>query len=141
MSWWLWGVLGIVAVGAELATPAGFYLVGFGAGAFFVALLVAVGLDGPVWLEWLLFAVSSVAAVLGLRTAFGAQGQPDTRRDLADLVGDEVLLSAEIPAGDYGAVELRGTVWRARNIGPSALAAGTRARVQSVEGVTLNVRA
>jgi membrane protein implicated in regulation of membrane protease activity len=37
-------------------------------------------------------------------------------------------------------VELRGTVWRAHNTGPTALAPGETARVIRVEGVELVLR-
>jgi membrane protein implicated in regulation of membrane protease activity len=40
-----------------------------------------------------------------------------------------------------GQVELRGSVWSARNSGDATLAAGQRARVESVDGLILSVRA
>lgn len=140
MAWWVWGIVGLVLLGAELATPAGFYLGGFGAGALVVALIVALGLGGPLALELLLFAGISVAAVFAARAAFGGGTSGDSRRDLADLVGDEVLVAEDLVPGGIGQVELRGTVWRARNVGASTLARGARVRVESVEGVTLVLR-
>ena len=142
MSWWMWAILGICLAAAELATPAGFWLVGVGIGAALVALLVAIGLGSSPIVEWLVFAGASVAAVFGLRAAFGGQlaSAESTRRDLADVVGETVAVRADIPPAAVGAVELRGTVWRARNLGTEALAPGAQARIESVEGVTLNVR-
>jgi inner membrane protein len=139
MAWWVWGIVGLIALGAELATPTGFYLAGFGAGALVVAALVALGLEAPFWLELLLFAGVSVAAVFGSRAVLGGPSQ-DGKRDLADLVGDEVVVAEDLAPGGVGQVEHRGTVWRARNAGASTLARGARVRVESVEGVTLVLR-
>ncbi len=142
MSWWMWAILGICIAAAELATPAGFWLVGVGIGAALVALVVALGLTSSAIVEWLIFAGASVAAVFGLRAAFGGQlaSAESTRRDLADVVGEVVAVRADIPPATVGPVEFRGTVWRARNLGAEALAPGAQARIESVEGVTLNVR-
>lgn len=140
MAWWVWGIVGLIALGAELATPAGFYLAGFGVGALVVAALVGIGLGGPLWLELVLFAGISVVAVLGSRAAFGGGGREEGRRDLADLVGDEVVVVEDLAPGGIGQVEHRGTVWRARNAGASTLPCGARVRVESVEGVTLVLR-
>ena len=142
MSWWMWAILGICIAAAELATPAGFWLVGVGIGAALVAFVVALGLTSSPIVEWLVFAGASVAAVFGLRAMFGGQrsSAESTRRDLADVVGEIVEVCADISPAAIGSVELRGTVWRARNLGAEGLAPGAQARVESVEGVTLNVR-
>ena len=138
----MWAILGICIAAAELATPAGFWLVGVGVGAAVVAFLVAIGLASSAIVQWLVFAGASVAAVFGLRSAFGGQlaSAESTRRDLADVIGEVVTVHADIPPAAIGSAELRGTVWRVRNLGAEGLAPGARARIESVEGVTLNVR-
>ena len=138
----MWAILGICIAAAELATPAGFWLVGVGIGAALVAFLVAGGLASSAIVQWLVFAGASVAAVFGLRAAFGGQlaSAESTRRDLADVVGEIVAVCADIPPAAVGPVEFRGTVWRARNLGTDGLVTGAQARIESVEGVTLNVR-
>jgi membrane protein implicated in regulation of membrane protease activity len=39
-----------------------------------------------------------------------------------------------------GRVELRGTVWSARNTGDAAIHAGQRCSVERVDGLTLDIR-
>ena len=58
----------------------------------------------------------------------------------SEIVGDEVVLDSDIPAGGEGRGELRGTTWRVKNIGATALSAGSRHRVNEVNGLTLIVR-
>ena len=45
-----------------------------------------------------------------------------------------------IEPGQHGRAELRGTVWTARNVGDTAVAAGQRTRVVAVNGLQLDIR-
>ena len=47
----------------------------------------------------------------------------------------------DVPPGGVGRAELRGTTWSARGTDGSALARGTRCRVERVDGLTLWLRA
>jgi membrane protein implicated in regulation of membrane protease activity len=68
MLWWGWCILGVVLLGVELlAVDAQFYLVFAGLAAVVVGLLGLVGLELPVALQWLLFAVLAVTAMFTLR--------------------------------------------------------------------------
>jgi membrane protein implicated in regulation of membrane protease activity len=51
------------------------------------------------------------------------------------------VLGDRIEPGGRGKLELRGSTWDARNVGDTALSAGSRCLVQSVDGLTLHVRA
>ena len=57
------------------------------------------------------------------------------------IVGEEVVLLGEIPAGGEGQAELRGVPWKARAASGLALRAGQRCRVERIDGLTLWVRA
>ena len=57
------------------------------------------------------------------------------------IVGQEVVLLGEIPAGGEGKAELRGVPWSARVVSGIALRAGQRCRVERLDGLTLWVRA
>ena len=46
-----------------------------------------------------------------------------------------------IAAGALGRVELHGTLWSARNTGPTPLVAGGEAVVERADGLELSVRA
>ena len=67
MLWWHWAVLGLLLAAAELLTPGGFFVIFFGLGGLVVAVLAAMGLAEPLWLQILLFSVFSVASLLLFR--------------------------------------------------------------------------
>jgi len=74
MSWWGWLVIGIILFGAELvAIDAQFYLMFIGAGAIAVGLTLFLGIDLPVWAQWIAFAALSLASMLTLRRKFYAR--------------------------------------------------------------------
>lgn len=76
--WWAWIAAGLVLAILELFAP-GFIFVGFAVGAVVVGVLVALGVS--LSLPWLLlvFAVVSVLAWIGFRTAMGTRaGQSKT---------------------------------------------------------------
>lgn len=140
-SWWFWVLLGLALLFLELVTPTGFYLLFFGVAAVLVGLLAAVGLDGPAWLQWLLFSLLSIGSLLLLRGRLQermrrvAPAHPDN-----DLVGGTAQALENIAVDGYGQVELRGTSWRARNAGSEPIAQSDNCQVDRVEGVVLWVR-
>lgn len=139
--WWHWMVLGFLLAALELVTPGSFFIVFFGVGAIAVGLLDLMGLGGPVWVQWLLFSVVSVAALLLFRNPLlrlvGAH-EPQSRN--VDALTNDIATTAEdIAPGTIGRVELRGSAWSARNVGTTTLLKGERCMVQRVEGLTLFV--
>ena len=142
MAWWIWVILGLALLIAELLLiPGGFFITFFGIGAILVGLVVGVGIVLPVWLEWVLFTIFSVAALLLLRQRLlaGAIGAPG--KDIDSLVGETATATSVIPSGGgNGKVELRGTVWNAINVGPVDLSAGAKCKVVAVDGLNLSVR-
>jgi len=140
-TWWFWVLLGLALLFLELVTPTGFYLLFFGVAAVLVGLLAAVGLDGPAWLQWLLFSLLSIGSLLLLRGRLQermrrvAPAQPDN-----DLVGGTAQALENIDVDGYGQVELRGTSWRAKNAGSEPIAKSENCQVDRVEGVVLWVR-
>ncbi len=146
MAWWLWMILGIGLLLAELATPGGFYLLFFGLAGLLVGLLSLIGVTGPAWLQWLLFTAFSLVAVAFLRKPlvrrFSASGQQSTTNtlDTDGLVGESAIALESIDAGGIGRVEMRGSSWKARNRGVQTLVTGQRCVVEHTEGLTLEVR-
>lgn len=139
LAWWMWLVVGVVLLLAEMAAPGGFYLFFFGVGAMVVGLVAAAGLAGPLWLQLLLFAAVSVVALLLFRQrileAFHKPG-----KEVDTMVGEAGVLVADLAAGDVGKIELRGTVWSARAAPGVALEKGQRCIVERVDGLMLWVR-
>jgi len=143
MAWWVWVLAGLGLLGLELATPGGFFFAFFGVGALVVGALVGAGLVEPGWLPWLLFSVLSVVSVLLFRKPLleWMKRREPARPAVDSLVGEEAVLTEDLPAGGVGKAELRGTSWSVRSRAPSALERGRRCRVEQVEGLTLWVRA
>ena len=81
MVWWHWMVLGLFLTALELVAPGSFFIIFFGVAALIVGLLDLLGLAGPVWVQWLLFSIVSVAALVFFRNPLlrlvRAKDQPD----------------------------------------------------------------
>lgn len=138
--WWHWLLLGLLLVLAEMASPGGFYIIFFGIAAIVVGSLATAGLDGPLWLQLLLFAVLSVTAILLFRSRLLRTFQRTPQQPPVDeLVGEIGTARGDLPPGIVGHVELRGTVWSARNTSSTTLTSGMRCRVVRVDGLLLHV--
>jgi membrane protein implicated in regulation of membrane protease activity len=142
MPWWGWIIVGAALLGAETVVPADFYLVFLGLSAFAVGLLGLAGLDAPAWVQWSIFAVFSVGSLVVFRSRvrerFGVSGSDPRVEDT--LVGEVGVVRGPLPSGAVGRVELRGSLWSARNGDDEALEPGTRVRVERVDGLLLHVR-
>jgi len=134
MAWWLWMLLGFALVGCEVMTPGGFFFLFFGLGAITVGVLAALGAGGPGWVQWLLFSLISIGFLVPLRRV--ATGD-DAAARVDVLVGQVAVLLDDLPPGEVGKAELRGTAWTARNEGERALRRGQRGKVTRVDGLTL----
>ena len=141
MEWWIWVVAGFVLLALELASPGGFYIFFFGCAALAVGLFAALGWAQPLWLQGVLFAGLSVAAVLFFRPLLARQLRNNAGHATDDLVGERALACDTLAANGFGRVELRGTKWNARNVGETAVDAGQACTVERVDGLTLWIRA
>jgi hypothetical protein len=142
MPWWGWILVGTLLLAGELlVVEADFFLVFLGFAAVVVGVLDLAGLGGPLWLEWLAFAVIALVSTVFFRRRVYHRLRPPGG-DVGDsVVGQLVVVARELAPGASGQVELRGAGWSARNVGAGALAPGARARVVRVDGLVLEVRA
>ena len=143
MEWWSWIILGLVLLGGEVITPGGFFLCFFGVSAIIVGALDGLELAGPPWLQWLLFSVLSLVLLLFVRNRLKAMFPPNSAltNDRDGLVGKFGAATSEIHSGKSGQIDLRGTVWTARNVGNQTIHNGAQAIVVKVEGLSLDVKA
>ena len=88
----------------------------FGIAALTIGALHLFQIAGPVWFQFLLFSVISVASLLLFRNPLirvlkldGAPGDVDS------MVGETAVPLEDIPPGAVGRAELRGSAWTARN--------------------------
>jgi membrane protein implicated in regulation of membrane protease activity len=134
MSWWHWLALGLVLVALEMAASGGFYVIFFGIAAIAIGGLHLFDLAGPIWLQLLLFSAISVGSLLLFRHPLMRLMKLDRPAvDVDSLLGETAIPVDDIASGAVGRAELRGTVWSARNAGPTLLARGQRCRVVRVE--------
>jgi membrane protein implicated in regulation of membrane protease activity len=138
MAWWMWVLFGIGLLVVEMVTPGGLFALFFGVGALGTAVVAALG--APAIVQWVLFTAISLVLLATLRRTLQEKlRSPTTAVDA--LVGQEVILLGEIPAGGEGQAELRGVPWKARAASATSLPAGQRCRVERIDGLTLWVRA
>ena len=142
MAWWGWCIVGMVLFGVELfAVDAQFYLVFAGLAAIIVGLLGLIGIDLPEWSQWLAFAVLSIAAMFTVRKQIYLNLMNKPLGKVSTDVDQHIVLAQELAPGKSCRIEYRGSGWTALNVGESAIAAGGAARIDSVDGLTLHVRA
>jgi membrane protein implicated in regulation of membrane protease activity len=142
MPWWMWAILGLFLLILEVQTFSGFYVMFFGIGALLVGALVAAGSGGPPSVQWLLFSVLSLVALSLFRRPIMQRLAPSRPgREVDSMLRETAIASEDIASGAVGKVELRGSSWSARNVGPSLLAKSQRCRVERVDELMLSVRA
>ncbi|MGB5335842.1 MAG: NfeD family protein [Woeseiaceae bacterium] len=142
MTWWAWMIIGAVLLGAELfAIDAQFYLVFLGVSAALVGFLGLFGIALPEWAQWMAFAAFALISFFTFRKSLyekirsGAVGFNET------LAGKTVNVEADLAPGAETRLAYRGTKWTACNIGEVPIAAGARATVVEVDGLTLRIKA
>ncbi len=140
MEWWAWIAVGAILLGSELAfVDAQFYLVFVGASAFAVGLLELAGLGLAAWLQWLIFAVLAAASMLTFRRRIYEKMRRGLPAMKGGPAGEFVTLPIALPPGETCRLEYRGGSWSAVNGGSAAIAAGERAKIDRVDGLTLVV--
>ena len=139
MTWWLWIVLGLMLLGAEVLTPGGFYILFFGLSALIVGAMGGLQWVQAEWLQWLLFSGLSIASLLIFRGPLRRfmTAEDATAPAIDTMIGESVLLLEDIAPSAIGKAECRGATWTARNVGTTVLAKGQRSRVDKVDGLTL----
>ena len=144
LEWWLWVVLGIVLVLAELAVPA-FFVIWFGLGALLVGLALLVAPLGAT-AQVALWIVASVAMV-GLwfrvfKRGEYLQGRTRIGQSDGDTIGEIGLMAKAAAPFERGRVRFQKPVLGAEEwacMVDEPIAAGERVRVVAVEGSFLKV--
>ena len=138
MQWWHWLAVGLILVALEMAASGGFYVIFFGIAALAIGGLHLFNLAGPVWFQFLLFSVLSVASLALFRSRLMKWLHLDKPgSDVDSLVGQIAMPLDDIVPGAVGRAELRGTVWSARNAAHLAIIRGQRCRVVRVDGLMI----
>ena len=133
MEWWHWLVLGLILVALEMAAAGGFYVIFFGIAALAIGGLHMLNAAGPVWFQFLLFSVLSVASLMLFRRPLLRMLQPEGAAEVDTMVGETAIPLGDIAPGAVGQAELRGSTWSARNLAAATVVRGQRCRVVRVE--------
>jgi membrane protein implicated in regulation of membrane protease activity len=142
MHWWAWVAVGAILLGSELAfVDAQFYLVFLGTAALAAGLLDLAGLVTSAWAQWLVFTVLAVASMVGFRQRIYERMRKRLPTMAGGPAGETVTLVEPLRPGETTRIEYRGSSWNAVNAGDSVIAAGGRARIEGVNGLTLVVHA
>jgi membrane protein implicated in regulation of membrane protease activity len=140
MLWWTWLIVGILLLGAELFfVDAQFYLVFLGAAALLVGGLQLGGMSLPDWQQWLVFAALSLITMFTFRQRLYYFLRPPTTDVPIGPAGDSVTVSVTLAPGASCRIEYRGSHWDAHNEGEQTIAAGSKAKILRVDGLTLKV--
>lgn len=130
----LWLVLTVVFLITEAATVTVVSL-WFAAGS--LAAMAAALLGGALWLQVLVFLLSSALALTALRPLVRKYLTPTlTPTNIDSLIGALGIVTADIDnISASGQIKLNGMEWSARSTGGQPIAAGTQVRVDRIEGV------
>jgi len=140
MTWWMWMALGVVLAVIELATPGGFVVVFFALAALLVGVLDAVGVARNPVLQWVLFSALAVVALRLFRNPLLRWIRSRDHPHAVDsLTGQTAIATTDMAPGQVGQAELRGSIWKARNVDGAPVAAGQRCRVVAVDGLMLDI--
>ena len=128
VTWWMWFILGVVLLLAELTTPGAFYQLFFGLGAIVVGLIGLVGINLPLPIQMLLFIALSIGSLLLLRKRLRVKLDSKLPDKKVDNLEEETAVALE---------DIAVGAWNARNAGDVAIPESQRCRVMRVDGLTL----
>ncbi|MFI3238427.1 MAG: NfeD family protein [Lachnospiraceae bacterium] len=136
---YIWFIILVLCLAAEIATL-GLVTIWFALGAL-VALIVS-ALNGPMWLQIVLFVVVSVVALLGARKmALEKFNTKVTQTNVHSVIGKKVIVLQKVSnIQAMGKVSLEGMEWTARTLTDGIeLEEGSVAVIREVRGVKLIV--
>jgi len=141
MPWWGWILVGSLMLGGEMLGAAGLYLLFLGVAALAVGVLDLSEPGWPLWAEWLAFAVIASASTVVFRRRLYGKIHPEAPEIGNSVIGERILLTETLAPGAEARAELHGSAWSIRNSGDEPLPAGSRARIDAMDGLILELRA
>jgi len=124
MDWWIWILLGLVLLLAELVTPGGFYILFFGLGGIAVGLLSVFEAAGPIWFQIVLFSIISVFSLWFFREKLLELTRGPSMDRVDTYIGETAVILEDISINGIGKAEMRGTPWNTRNVSGRPLTRG-----------------
>lgn len=140
LDYWQWWIIAVVLVILEMLAP-GTVLLWMGISAGLVGLILLVFPSMSWEIQYLIFAVLSIGAIVGSRMLLKRHpietDQPTLNRRGAQYVGRVFTLDEGIVNGQ-GKIRVDDSTWKVHG---GDVPAGTKVKVTGVDGVVLNVEA
>lgn len=137
--WTIWAVVAMLCLIMELSSG-DFYVTCFGIGA--MCAIVASLIDAPIWMQVIVFAVSSVLSIYFLRPRLVAllNRSASQRKSNADaIIGRIGEVTETVKAGGYGRVKLDGDDWKAQSDSCHDLPVDTKVRIVGRDSIIIKV--
>ena len=141
IEFYYWFILGVVLMIMELFTP-GFFLLLTGIAACLTG-VIAYFVPGMLWLQWIVFGLSTILALVFLRKYILNRIEPinTAKSNVGGLVGKTAMVVNEIqPDSLKGQVKIGGEVWIAKSVDGKPIEIKKEVIVESVSGTKLIVR-
>lgn len=139
MPWWIWVLAAFLLLTIEFFSTTA-HIGFFAVGAFIVAILVGAGVVMPLWMELLIFSISSVVLLVFVRPIVVRRLGLNKTPVIDSMIGEQATALGDIGVAADGRAELRGSTWTARNVGTTPLARGQRCVVDRIDGLTLYIK-
>lgn len=140
MPWWGWIIFGAILFGSELMiVDAAFYLVFIGLAAVITGLVELMGISIEPWLQWILFAVLALVSTVLFRERLYKKIRLSGQEYSSGPAGEIIRLQADLPPGESGRLNYRGTTWTVLNKGTELIEKDKDVRIEQVSGLTLIV--
>ena len=137
--WQLWAVVAVICLIMEL-TAGDFFIICFSIGAFFAAIVAALG--GGIYLQLVAFAVFTLISLFWVRPfakRYLHKGE-DTRVSNVDaLMGRQGRVVETVKADGFGRVQIDGDIWKAVTNEAQDITSGTNVRVVGRESTIITV--
>ena len=138
MPAWIWAVIGLVLIAAEL-THFAFFLIFIGVGALLTSGATALGLIQSAEGQIVVFTVTSLLLIVLFRNRLKAKVQPPQMPP--EYVGQKASVSQAIKPGLEGRVTYRGSDWiAAGEDGTAEIAEGATVIIVGMNGLRLIVK-
>jgi len=140
---WMWAILGLMLLGAEMLTGT-FYILWFGVASLAVALLLFVWPATPLSIQLLAFSVLSLSSLALWRTRYGKQSPPSrVGQSHGDAIGQIGKVSEPVSPQQLGRIVFTLPVMGSRDwviVSDDTIEAGSGAEIVGIEGNYLRVR-
>ena len=139
MDWSFWLLVSIALLLGEAVVPGTIFLVFFSLAGILTAGMSVILPSSSLLSQLLFFAFASLLSITALRPT--VLNRLHKEREPKSVKQQRARCITDIRAGQRGRIELQGTTWQAVNIGDTDLRPGDETEVESIEGLTVKVRA